>query len=30
MARHLELGTHPDWILPDDPTWREQPFNARP
>lgn len=28
MARHLELGTHADWILPKDPTWREQPFSA--
>ena len=28
MARHLQLGTHPDWILPVNPTWREQPFNA--
>ncbi len=28
MARHLQLGTHPDWILPVDPTWREQPFDG--
>jgi len=28
MARHLQLGTHPDWILPVNPTWREQPFNG--
>lgn len=28
MARHLQLGTHPDWIMPVDPTWREQPFNG--
>ena len=30
MARHLELGTHADWILPADPTWREQPFKRGP
>ena len=28
LARHLQIGNHPDWMLPTDPTWREQPFNA--
>ena len=28
MARHLQIGNHPDWMLPTDPTWREQPFRA--
>lgn len=28
MLRHLKLGAHPDWMLPTNPTWREQPFNA--
>jgi len=28
MLRHLKLGTHADWMLPSNPTWREQPFNA--
>jgi hypothetical protein len=28
MARHLQLWSHPDWILPTNPTWREQPFNG--